>query len=249
MNRRSNSLRVLSPLLIPALAACDVNIGSEVMSAETGDRTIQVTGSGSVAGEPDLAALDLGVSVEGETVAEAREAAAGAMTAVLNSLRGNDVAEEDMQTGHLGIHPQYDYGARSTEGQRTLRGYVVNNTVRVKVRRLESLGEVIDDAAEAGGNSIVINSIRFMIEDTTPLQTQARRLAVKDAEEKAQTLAETSGASLGEPLAITESTYYQGPPSPFQGEEAFADAARTSTPVLPGELTVTVAVTVVYQID
>lgn len=245
MNRRSNSLRVLGPLLIPALAACDVSIGSEVISAETGDRTIQVTGSGSVAGEPDLAALDLGVSVEGETVAEAREAAAGAMTAVLNSLRGNDVAEEDMQTGNLGIHPQYDYG----EGQRTLRGYVVNNTVRVKVRRLESLGEVIDDAAEAGGNSIVINSIRFMIEDTTPLQTQARRLAVKDAEEKARTLAETSGASLGEPLAITESTHYQGPPSPFQGEQAFADAARTSTPVLPGELTVTVAVTVVYQIE
>ena len=245
MNRSSDLLRALSPLLISALAACDVNIGSEVMSAETGDRTIQVTGSGSVAGEPDLAALDLGVSVEAETVAEAREAAAGAMTAVLNSLRGNDVAEEDMQTGHLGIHPQYDYG----EGQRTLRGYVVNNTVRVKVRRLESLGEVIDDAAEAGGNSIVINSIRFLIEDTTPLQTQARRLAVKDAEEKAQTLAETSGSSLGEPLSITESTYLHGPPSPFQAEEAFADAARTSTPVLPGELTVTVAVTVVYQIE
>ena len=245
MNRSSDLLRALSPLLIAALAACDVDIGSEVMSAETGDRTIQVTGSGSVAGEPDLATLDLGVAVEAATVAEAREAAAGAMTAVLNSLRGNDVAEEDMQTGHLGIHPQYDYG----EGGRTLRGYMVNNTVRVKVRRLETLGEVIDDAAEAGGNSIVINSIRFMIEDTTPLQTQARRLAVEDAEEKARTLAETSGASLGEPLAITESTWFQGPPSPFQAEEAFADAARTSTPVLPGELTVTVTVTVVYQID
>ena len=244
MNRRSNLLRVISPLLLSALAACDVNIGSEVMSAETGDRTIQVTGSGSVAGEPDLARLDLGVAVEGETVAEAREAAARAMTAVLSSLEGNQIAEEDMQTGTLGIHPQYDYD----EGQRTLRGYMVNNTVRVKVRRLETLGDVIDDAAEAGGNSMVINSIQFMIEDTTPLQTQARKLAVKDAEEKARTLAETSGATLGEPLAITESTYYQGPPSPFQAE-AFADAARTSTPVLPGELTVTVAVTVVYQIE
>lgn len=245
MNRRSHPLWMLAPLLVTALAACDVNIGSEVMSAETGERTIQVTGSGSVAGEPDLATLDLGVAVEAGTVAEAREAAAAAMTAVLSSLRGNDIAEEDMQTGSLGIHPLYDYA----EGGRTLRGYMVNNTVRVKVRRLETLGEVIDDAADAGGNRIVINSIRFMIEDTTPLQTQARKLAVKDAEEKARTLAETSGAGLGEPLSITESTWLQGPPSPFQGEEAFADAARTSTPVLPGELTVTVAVTVVYQIE
>ncbi len=245
MNRGTYPLRVLGPLLIAALAACDVNIGSEVVSAETGERTIQVTGSGAVAGEPDLATLDLGVSVEAGTVAEAREAAAAAMAAVLGSLRENDVAEEDMQTTNLGIHPQYDYG----EGQRTLRGYVVSNTVRVKVRRLEALGEVIDDAADAGGDRIVINSIQFMIDDTTPLQTQARKLAVKDAEEKARTLAETSGATLGEPLTITESTFFQGPPSPFQAEEAFADAARTSTPVLPGELTVTVTVIVVYQID
>ena len=245
MNRCSNPLRVISPLLISALAACDVNIASDVVSPETGDRTIQVAGSGSVTGEPDLATLDLGVAVERETVAEAREAAASAMTAILTSLRANQVAEEDMQTGSLGIHPLYDYGDKG----RTLRGYMVNNTVRVKVRKLDTLGEVIDDAADAGGNSIVINSIQFMIEDTTPLQTQARKLAVEDAEEKARTLAETSGAELGEPLSITESTWFQGPPSPFQAEEALADAARTSTPVLPGELTVTVAVTVVYRIE
>ena len=245
MARHSDPLRVLSPLLIWALAACDVNIGSDVMSAETGERTIQVTGSGSIAGEPDLAALDLGVAVERETVADAREAAARAMTAVLNTLQENRIAEEDIQTGNLGIHPLYDYG----EGDRTLRGYMVNNTVRVKVRRLETLSDVMDDAADAGGNSIVLNSIRFMIDDTTPLETRARRLAVKDAEEKARTLAETSGATLGEPLSITESTWFQGPPSPYQVEETFADAARTSTPVLPGELTVTVTITVVYRID
>ena len=79
-----------------------------------------------------------------------------------------------------------------------------------------------------------INSIRFMIDDTTPQQTRARRLAVKDAEEKARTLAETSGATLGEPLSITESTYFQWPPSPCQVEETFADGPRTSTPS-PGE--------------
>ena len=163
MSRHSDPLLVLSPLLISALAACDVNIGSDVMSTEPIERTIQVTGSGSVAGEPDLATLDLGVAVERETVADAREAAASAMTAVLNSLQENQIAEEDIQTGNLGIHPLYDYG----EGDRTLRGYMVNNTVRVKVRRLEILSEVIDDAADAGGNSIVINSIRFMIDDTT----------------------------------------------------------------------------------
>ena len=236
----------IGTLLILALTACDVNIASEVLSSSTTDRAIHVTGSGSVTGEPDIATLDLGVSVEKETVAEAREEAASAMTALIASLKANNVAEKDIKTENFSIYPQYDY----TDNGRILRGYRVNNTVRAKIRELATLSDVIDAAAAAGGNSIVINSIQFMIDDTTPLQTQARSLAVKDAEAKAQTLAEASGVTLGEPITITESTYFEGPPIPFAtAEEAFDDAARTSTPIVAGELTVTVTVTVVYEIE
>ena len=122
--------------------------------------------------------------------------------------------------------------------------------MRAKVRDLAILGEVIDDAAAAGGNSVVINSILFTIEDTSPLQTQARSLAVEDAEAKARTLAEAGGVRLGEPVSIVESTYLGGPPVPFSTEEAaFDTAARTATPIAPGELTVTVNVAVVYEIE
>ena len=246
MKRYNYWFLAIGTLLILALTACDVNIASEVLSSSTTDRAIHVTGSGSVTGEPDIATLDLGVSVEKETVAEAREEAASAMTALIASLKANNVAEKDIKTENFSIHPQYDY----TDNGRILRGYRVNNTVRAKIRELATLSDVIDAAAAAGGNSIVINSIQFMIDDTTPLQTQARSLAVKDAEAKAQTLAEASGVTLGEPITITESTYFAGPPIPFAtAEVAFDDAARTSTPIVAGELTVIVTVTVVYEIE
>ncbi len=233
-------------LLILTLAACDVNIASEVLSSPAVDKTIHVSGSGSVTGEPDIATLDLGVSVEKATVAEAREEAASAMTRLINSLQANDVAEKDIKTENFSIYPQYDY----VENVLVLRSYRVNNTVKAKVRDLATLSDVIDDAASAGGNSIVINAIQFMIDDTTPLQTEARSLAVKDAEAKAQTLAEASGVRLGEPITITESTYLAGSPIPFAMAEAdFDDAARTTTPIAPGELAVTVTVTVVYAIE
>ena len=168
------------------------------------------------------------------------------MTALIASLKANNVAEKDIKTENFSVYPQYDY----TDNGRILRGYRVNNTVRAKIRDLATLSDVIDSAAAAGGNSIVINSIQFMIDDTTPLQTQARSLAVKDAEAKAQTLAEASGVTLGEPITITESTYFEGPPIPFAtAEAAFDDAARTATPIVAGELTVTVNVTVVYEIE
>ena len=234
----------LSTLLVITLAGCDPQIVAPLLSSPA-DRTIHVTGSGSVVGEPDIATLNLGVSAEKASVEEAREAAASAMTNVIESLKANNVAENDIQTENFSIYPQYDY----TDNGRVLRGYRVNNTVNAKVRELESLSDIIDDAAAAGGDIVVVNSIQFMIEDSTALQTQARALAVENAEAKAQTLAEASGVTLGKPVTITETTFGGSPPIVFAESAALAaDSARSSTPVEAGELTVTVNVTVIYEI-
>lgn len=235
----------LSTLLVITLAGCEPQIVTPLLPSPE-SRTIHVTGNGSVVGEPDIATLNLGVSAEKASVEEAREAAASAMTSVIDSLKANDVAEKDIQTENFSIYPQYDY----TDNGRVLRGYRVSNTVSAKVRELESLSDIIDDAAGAGGDIVVVNSIQFMIEDSTPLQTQARALAVKNAEAKAQTLAEASGVTLGKPITITEMSAGGGPPIAFVESAALADeSARSSTPIQAGELTVTVNVTMVYEIN
>ena len=235
----------LSALIAITLIGCEPQIiGTLLQSQESGK--IHVTGSGSVVSEPDIATLHLGVSVEKETVAEAREAAAAAMTGVIAALKANDIAENDIRTERFSIYPQYDY----TDNGRVLRGYSVNNTVSAKVRELENLSDVIDDAAEAGGDIVVVNSIQFMVEDPTPLQAQARALAAKDAAAKAQTLAEASGVTLGKPVTITETTSGGRPPIAFAKSEEFAaDSAGSSTPIEAGELTIIVSVTVVYEIE
>ena len=173
----------LSVLFGIMLIGCDTQMVSPLLSSPEG-RTLHVTGSGSVVGEPDIATLNLGVSAEKASVEEAREIAASAMTTLIASLKENGVAEKDIQTENFSIYPQYDY----KNNGRVLRGYRVNNTVSAKVRELETLSDVIDGAAAAGGDIVVVNSIQFMIEDSTALQTQARTLAVKNAEAKAQTL-------------------------------------------------------------
>ena len=234
----------LSVLLAITLTGCETESALTLLESSK-DRSIHVTGVGSVEGEPDMATLSLGVSVEKKTVAEAREAAAMAMTAVLDSLKANGIDEDDIQTENFSIYPQYDY----TDSGRVLRGYRVNNTVSAKVRDLESLSDVIDDVAGAGGDVVVVNSLQFMIEDTTALKTQARALAAKDAEAKARTLADAHGVKLGKPVTITETT--SGGTSPmFYAEAAFADdGARASTPIETGQLTVTVNITVVYEFE
>ena len=232
-------------LLAIIFTGCEQQIVTPLLPSPA-SRSVHVTGSGSVTGEPDIATLYLGVSVEKESVEEAREEAASAMTAVIASLKANDIAENDIQTENFSVYPQYDY----TDEGRVLRGYRVNNTVSAKVRELESLSDIIDDAIGAGGDIVVVNSIQFMIEDPTPLQALARTLAVENAKAKAETLAEASDVILGKPITITETTRTTGPPIAYAESAEFAeDAARSSTPIEAGELTVTINVTIVYEIE
>lgn len=245
MNRFKLLCLGFSSLLAIILTGCEQQIVAPLFPSP-GSRSIHVTGSGSVTDEPDIVTLYLGVSVEKASVEAAREVAASAMTAVIDSLKANNIAENDIQTENFSIYPQYDY----TEEGRVLRGYRVNNTVSVTARDLESLNDIIDDAIGAGGDIVIVNSIQFMIEDPTPLQAQARALAVKDAEAKAQTLAEASGVTLGKPITITETTRTTGPPIAFaEAAEFAADDGRSATPIEAGELTVTINVTISYEIE
>jgi len=199
---------------------------------------IQVTGSGSAFGNPDVAILSLGVSVERTSVEEARDEAATAMQRVIDSLKENGVAEKDIHTQRFSIQPRYNY----IDGKQVLRGYEVTNTVATKVRNIDTAGEVIDDATTAGGDLIRVQSITFSIDDPKELRNQARVEAMKDAHDKAETLAEQGGVELGKPISISEVAGYSSVPS-FDKERASSD-----TPIEPGQLEITITVTVVYEI-
>ena len=221
-------------LLMVTFFACE----EKIFLTQQGVEGIQVTGSGSVSGKPDVALLNLGVSTERASVTEAREEAAVAMQKVIDSLKANGIAENDIQTQQFSIQPQFDF----IDGKQLLRGYRVTNMVAIKVRNLDKVGEAIDGAAAAGGDIIQVQSIRFTIDDPTELQAQARIKAMQDAQAKAQTLAQEGGVMLGKPVSISESIGFSTPISFGKAEEF------STTPIEAGELEVAVTVTVIYSI-
>lgn len=203
---------------------------------------IQVVGTGVAYGKPDVAILSLGVSVERKSVEEATRAAAEAMRRVIDSLRANGVAEEDIQTKSFSIQPRYDYVDR----KQILRGYEVTNMVSVKVRDLDAVGRIVDDAVEAGGDALRVNSIAFTIDDPTELQAEARVKAIRDAKAKAEALAEEGGVKLGRPIIISESVFL-----PVKEERYFKGGVpeEASTPIAPGTLEFRVTVYVTFEIE
>ena len=81
-------------------------------------------------------------------------------------------------------------------GREVLTGYRVRNHATVKLRDLDSVGEVIDEIVIAGGDDVRINGINFTLEDPKPMMAELREMAVADARAKAGHLAELSEVTL-----------------------------------------------------
>lgn len=204
---------------------------------------IQVTGSGSAFGDPDIAVLSLGITAQENNIDTAQESAAFAMQQVLESLENNGIAERDIQTQRFSIRPVYSF----KNGQRELQGYEVSNMVAIKVRDMDKTGKVIDDAVTAGGKWVVVNSVSFAIDKPKSLLEQARAEAMKDAKAKAQTLAGLGDVVLGKPVSISENV--GNPPAYRYDENSVVTKNGSATPIRPGELEIVVTVTVIYDIE
>ena len=206
---------------------------------------ISVSGEGRASAAPDMAVLGLGVSAKAATVKAANSRVQEAMGDLLDSLEDNGVEEKDIQTSQFSIYPEYDY----RNGEQILTGYRVSHMVQVKVRDIDKAGEVIDDAVEAGGDLLQVQSISFTIDDTTALRSEAREEAVADAQAKAEELASLAGVTLGKPTYITESISTPYPQPYFERGGVYAMEEAPVTEISAGELEVVVSVHITYAIE
>ena len=225
-------------LVLSACGPTTINQAAQPVS-----RTMNVNGLGATYLTPDIAYIYIGVHNEGATASEAVEANKSQTNAVIAALKKAGVDDKDLRTTHFSIYPSQQYGP---DGTITGTVYMVDNTVYVTVRDLDGLGNLLDDAITAGANSI--NSIQFDVADKTEAVKEARALAVKDAQAQAEELANAAGITLGE---IQNISYYDINPMPlYDMGKGGGGAMEASAPVSiqPGQLTVSVSVSIVYSI-
>lgn len=203
---------------------------------------ITVRGEGRVQGRPDLMTVSMGVDVNGDTANEALDEANVLATALIETFKGEGVAERDMQTSDLSIWPNWD---RDSE---RIVGYHVSNTLTVKLRDLDKAGQVIDTAAGAVGDAVRFHGVSFSIEDTTDLLAEARTDAVERAADQAQQLADAAGVELGDLRAIDDTGGSAPPPTYYGADAEAALRAPDSVPIQEGTQEVTLEVVVVYDI-
>ena len=229
-------------VVVVALSAVGCARGGSVTVAPQQQSGIWVTGQGEVMAVPDVAELRLGVEVQADTVADAQAQASDAMGKVQQALKDNGVAEKDIQTQQFSISPVTKW--ISDRDEQEIVGYRATNIVVAKIREIDKAGAIIDAAAEAGGDLIIIQDISFDVDDKTPYYEEARSKAVEDAGNKAKQLAELAGVGLGKATFVSEGGGYSSMQTDYVNEFA---APKATTPISPGELEITVYVQAIYE--
>ena len=216
------------------------------ISLDNQQEGIWVSGRGEVTAAPDITILQLGISAQRASVAEAQSEAATAMDKVMTALSESGIASKDVQTQQFSIQQVTRWDQDKQE--QIVIGYRVDNMVVAKIREIEKTGSIIDAVAVAGGDYTRINGISFSIDDPSNYRKEARDKAMADAKTKAEQLANLSGVKLGKPTYITESISYPVYPTPIRAE-APAMAPAPVTPISPGEMKISLDIQVVYAIS
>ena len=220
------ALLLLAALLLPGFAMAD-------------EGSLTVIGTASVAVQPDMARVSVGVESKAATVEEASAANALTVNAVIEALQAAGVAQDDLSTENYYVGMEYNY---SSFGDPEVKGYNVSNTLNVIIRDMDKIGAVIDAAIAAGANQVY--GVTFLSTQEKDAHDEALALAVQEGMRKASLLAMAAGRQLGTLEAMEESGSYS-----YASNATYdAKALSAGTSIMVEDLSVSATVIMTYEL-
>lgn len=224
-------------------------IGQEISSKNT----ISVSGVGEIYAKPDLAVTNFSVVTEGARVVDSMTENTKKMNRIIGVLKSLGVEEKDLKTVGFNVYPRYEWHNREVggfyqQGERVLVGYEVNQSLQVKIRDMEKIGEIIESATGAGATNV--GGLQFTIDDEEGLKKDAREQAIVKAKDKAKELASQLGVSLVRITSFNESGVsprYYGLEKTFMADSEMGVGGGVAQ-IETGENKIEVNVNIVYEI-
>lgn len=207
-------------------------------------REISVDAVGKSSVTPDVAMLTLGVHTKQDTAAKAVEDNTKQMNKIIDTLTKAGIDKKDIQTDNYYLNPDYKYTAN--EGN-IPNGYVLDQSVRVKIRDFTKIGTIMASATTAGANTI--GNLQFVIDDREVAKEKARQEAIASAKAKAEKIASQTGLSLGKVVNYYENEESSGMSNGgYMGAEG-GGGGMPAPDVQSGQQEVALRVTLTYKIN
>jgi len=211
------------------------------VTSTTKSTELAVVGEGKIEVVPDLATVNAGITVNNAATVQEVEAKINEVNnKLIAAMKALGIEEKDIKTSNYSINPDYNYEG----GKNTINGYSGNASITIKVRKMDLISKVIEEATKNGANQIY--GSQFSVENPEKFREQARNKAIENAKEQAQKLANTLGIRLGRVVNIVESS----PSSPYYPVAMKAMEGRggvSEVDIEPGSQTISSTVTLYFE--
>jgi uncharacterized protein YggE len=154
---------------------------------------------------------------------------------------------KDVQTSEISIYPQYDY----VKDKHVFNGYRVTNTLFVTLKDLSKFEGFLGDLLAVGANSV--QGVSFGSSELPKHKAQARKMAVKAAKEKAESIAGELGQKIGRPFTITDQDNFGSYVVPMANARAGLGGnpaeGDVSSNLAPGQIIIRQSVSVSFELQ
>lgn len=191
-----------------------------------------------------MVVLSLNLSNKAPTSREAYANVNSGMTLLRKVLKDEGVIDTDIQTTSIYMSPEYTYD----NGKNIPNGFVATHSLSIKTRKMDGVNTLLDKVASI--ENVQIQWVSYDLSDKEKVYTEARKLALEKARQKANEIANVSGLTVKKVQSITE---WAPSYMPMYQNSKSLDIANvgesTSTTLAPGQLEYSVSLNVVYELN
>lgn len=188
-----------------AAALLVFSVAGTNLAAAAEPNTIAVSGMAEQEVAPDMAYIDVGINVRADDAETARTQEAQIASQIRRALLGLAITDNDLQNTSYYLYQEYKV---DRSGVRTADKYVLDSSIKVTVKDLDKLSQVIDNVVEAGATNI--SNITYALSTQNIIQRQLLATAVENARDKAAVVANAGSRTLGNMLSADINSFDGG---------------------------------------
>lgn len=188
-----------------AAALLVFSVAGTNLAAAAEPNTIAVSGMAEQEVAPDMAYIDVGINVRADDAETARTQEAQIASQIRRALLGLAITDNDLQNTSYYLYQEYKV---DRSGVRTADKYVLDSSIKVTVKDLDKLSQVIDNVVEAGATNI--SNITYGLSTQNIIQRHLLATAVENARDKAAVVANAGSRTLGNMLSADINSFDGG---------------------------------------
>ena len=188
-----------------AAALLVFSVAGTNLAAAAEPNTIAVSGMAEQEVAPDMAYIDVGINVRADDAETARTQEAQIASQIRRALLGLAITDNDLQNTSYYLYQEYKV---DRNGVRTADKYVLDSSIKVTVKDLDKLSQVIDNVVEAGATNL--SNITYALSTQNIIQRQLLATAVENARDKAAVVANAGSRTLGNMLSADINSFDGG---------------------------------------